>query len=31
MTTYLYARFNHISHIQAGDFKGLSEFCFGKR
>lgn len=31
MTTYLYARFNHISHIQAGDFKGLSELYFGKR
>nr|XP_042114097.1 opticin isoform X4 [Peromyscus maniculatus bairdii] len=25
MTTYLYARFNHISHIQAGDFKGLTK------
>uniref|UniRef100_G3WYM8 Opticin n=1 Tax=Sarcophilus harrisii TaxID=9305 RepID=G3WYM8_SARHA len=23
-TTYLYARFNHITHIQSGDFKGLS-------
>ncbi|KAM9000816.1 opticin [Sarcophilus harrisii] len=22
-TTYLYARFNHITHIQSGDFKGL--------
>lgn len=25
MTTYLYARFNHISHIQAGDFKGMTK------
>ncbi|XP_052056026.1 opticin isoform X2 [Apodemus sylvaticus] len=25
MTTYLYARFNHIRHIQAGDFKGLTK------
>ncbi|XP_076797318.1 opticin isoform X2 [Arvicanthis niloticus] len=25
MTTYLYARFNHISLIQAGDFKGLTK------
>ncbi|KAL6083185.1 hypothetical protein STEG23_018445 [Scotinomys teguina] len=25
MTTYLYARFNHISHIQAGDFEGLTK------
>ncbi|XP_059136737.1 opticin [Peromyscus eremicus] len=25
MTTYLYARFNHISHIRAGDFKGLTK------
>ncbi|KAL1775363.1 opticin isoform X1 [Sigmodon hispidus] len=25
MTTYLYARFNHIGHIQAGDFKGLTK------
>uniref|UniRef100_A0A8C2MXZ1 Opticin n=1 Tax=Cricetulus griseus TaxID=10029 RepID=A0A8C2MXZ1_CRIGR len=25
MTTYLYARFNHISHIQARDFKGLTK------
>ncbi|CAH7204053.1 Optc [Phodopus roborovskii] len=25
MTTYLYAHFNHISHIQAGDFKGLTK------
>ncbi|KAI5169083.1 Opticin [Manis pentadactyla] len=24
-TTYLYARFNHISHIRAGDFKGLTK------
>lgn len=31
MTTYLYARFNRISHIQARDFKGLSELYFGKR
>lgn len=23
-TAYLYARFNRISHIRAGDFKGLS-------
>ncbi|EHB03723.1 Opticin [Heterocephalus glaber] len=25
MTTYLYARFNHISHIRAGDFTGLTK------
>ncbi|XP_055454162.1 opticin [Psammomys obesus] len=25
MTAYLYARFNHISHIRAGDFKGLTK------
>ncbi|XP_051003408.1 LOW QUALITY PROTEIN: opticin [Acomys russatus] len=25
MTAYLYARFNHISHVQAGDFKGLTK------
>jgi hypothetical protein len=25
MTTYLYARFNHIRHIRARDFKGLSK------
>uniref|UniRef100_A0A8C2YQZ0 Opticin n=1 Tax=Chinchilla lanigera TaxID=34839 RepID=A0A8C2YQZ0_CHILA len=25
MTTYLYARFNRISHIRAGDFKGLTK------
>lgn len=31
MTTYLYARFNHISHIQAGDFKGMSELRFKTR
>ena len=30
-TIYLYAHFNHISHIQAGDFKGLSELRFEKR
>ncbi|KAK2504881.1 hypothetical protein MC885_010139, partial [Smutsia gigantea] len=24
-TAYLYARFNHISHIRAGDFKGLTK------
>uniref|UniRef100_A0A8C5KTQ2 Opticin n=1 Tax=Jaculus jaculus TaxID=51337 RepID=A0A8C5KTQ2_JACJA len=25
MTTYLYARFNHISHIRATDFKGMTK------
>lgn len=27
MTTYLYARFNRISRIRAGDFRGLSMYA----